>query len=142
MKLVSHQIKTMIIENEEDVLQAMEYTSSSTNQLGYSNKIQTLLCLVTEESLVNALEHGAKASIEVFWNISYNEFLLEVKQSGPLFAIERRDELNVSSSGRGIQLILNIMDEVWLNQEDDNSFKLNMKKYNLRIDPIRSGEVY
>ena len=140
--LVSQKTNAMIIKNENDVIQAMEYTSTAVKQLSYTHKLQILLCLATEESLVNALEHGEKASVEVFWTISHNEFFLKVKQSGPLFEIEWNDELNVGSRGRGIQLILNIMDEVWLNQEDDNSFTLNMKKYNLGIDPIRSGEVY
>ena len=71
----------MIIEMEEDVLQAMAYTDYLAGSLGFLLNDQLLLRLVTEEAIVNALEYSVKDGqdvVEVFWNISNEEFVISV----------------------------------------------------------------
>ena len=127
-----HSQKHMIIEIEEDVLQAMAYTDYLAGSVGFLPNKQLLLRLITEEAIVNALEYSVKDAqhkIEVFWSITNEEFLISVKQSGPAFKIEKQETINYGKRGRGLQLILHIMDEVWLEQEEGNKFTLHMKKY-------------
>lgn len=127
-----HSQKHMIIEIEEDVLQAMAYTDYLAGSLGFLPNDQLLLRLVTEEAVVNALEYSAKNDqheIEVFWYSSNEEFVISIKQPGPAFKIEKQENVNYGHRGRGLQLILHIMDEVWLEQEEENRVTLYMKKY-------------
>lgn len=126
-----HSQKHMIIEIEEDVLQAMAYTDYLAGSVGFLPNDQLLLRLVTEEAVVNALEYSVKDeddAVEIFWNVSNTEFVIYVKQKGPAFTIEERDQMNYGQRGRGLQLIIHIMDEVWLEQEEGNTIILYMKK--------------
>ena len=127
-----HIQKHMIIEIEEDVLQAMAYTDYLAGSLGFLPNDQLLLRLVTEEAVVNALEYSVRDGqdvVEVFWNISNEEFVISVKQPGPSFKIIKEEQMNDGPRGRGLQLILHIMDEVWLEQEEVDRVTLYMKKF-------------
>ncbi|MCP1145762.1 ATP-binding protein [Lysinibacillus endophyticus] len=127
MNLETGNVNSMEIVSEHDVLKAMDYTSDLAQQLGYLEKEQLFLCLVTEETLVNALEYGEGNSIEILWNTSEEELEICIKQKGKLFHFEKSDKLNYGSRGRGMQLILNIMDDVWL-EEVGEMIILHMKK--------------
>jgi serine/threonine-protein kinase RsbW len=122
----------MKIETVDDVLQAMEYTGHLVQGLGFLPNDQLLLRLVTEEAVVNAKEYSEKNGdplVEVGWNVSEHELLISVKQRGCFFTISKKDEINVGSRGRGLQLILSIMDDVWLEKNGENRITLHMKKY-------------
>lgn len=121
----------MDIRTKEDVLQAMELTSQLAESIEYLPNDQLLLSLVTEESLVNALEYCTKLGeiiIRIHWRISRNCFEMSVKQKGTVFNLEKKDEMNYGPRGRGIQLILNIMDAVEIKVEDEESIVLYMRK--------------
>ena len=108
------------------------YTDYLAGSVGFPPNNQLLLRLVTEEAAVNALEYSAKDGqhiIEVFWYITKEEFVISVKQPGPTFKIEKQEQMNNGPRGRGLQLILHIMDEVWLEQEEGDWVTLYMKKY-------------
>ncbi|SOC13376.1 serine/threonine-protein kinase RsbW [Ureibacillus xyleni] len=127
MNLETINVNSMEIVSEHDVLKAMDYTSDLARKLGYLDNDQLFLCLVTEESLVNALEYGENNSIEIQWKRFEQELEICIKQHGKMFHFEKSDELNFGSRGRGMQLILNIMDEVWL-EEAGETIILHMKK--------------
>ncbi|RUL50498.1 ATP-binding protein [Lysinibacillus antri] len=119
---------SMEIKTENDVLKAMEHTSEIANKLGCLPNEQILLSLVTEESLVNALEYGEDDLVKMYWACSDKELEICIKQKGKMYKIEKSDQLNYGNRGRGLQLILNIMNEVWLEQEEEDNIALYMKK--------------
>jgi serine/threonine-protein kinase RsbW len=132
MRKEFHSQTCMKIESEEDVLRAMECTDHLAQSLGYLSNEQLLLRLVTEEAVVNALEYSAKDEqhvVEINWSISNKEFVISVQQPGIFFNINKNKEINYGQRGRGVQLILNIMDEVWLEQEEVDTITLHMRKY-------------
>lgn len=134
---------SMVIEKEEDVLQAMEYTVQLAQSLGYLSNEQLLLSLVTEESLVNALEFCSKLEkmmITIKWDVVSSGLELSVTQTGTMFDLEKKEDINYGSRGRGLQIILNIMDEVWLEQVDDEIVTLHMKKH-LHKDSIQAQSI-
>ena len=55
--------------------------------------------------------------------------MISVNQPGPSFKIIKEEQMNDGPRGRGLQLILHIMDEVWLEQEEVDRVTLYMKKY-------------
>lgn len=123
--------KYIEIKTDEDILQAMAYTDQLAGNLGFLPVDQLLLCLVTEEALVNAREYSVKDGqnqVGIYWHILDNELIISVKQPGGLFKITKNEEMNYGLHGRGLQLILTIMDEVWLEEEAINQISLCMKK--------------
>lgn len=124
--------KNMQINSQNDVLQAMEQTVLLAEQLAISSNEQLLLSLVTEEALVNALEYcdtlGEKF-VSIQWDITNRVFNIAVTQYGIMYPIEKKDEINYSNRGRGLQLILHIMDRVWLEQVNEHKVTLHMQKH-------------
>lgn len=118
------------IHSEDDVLEAMTKTGKMAERIGFPPKEQTLLCLATEEAIVNALEHGEKQHpfVEVEWETETDAFQLAIKQKGKRFKLLEKEHEPYSLRGRGLQLILHIMDKVWLD-EKDGFIILYMKKY-------------
>ena len=55
--------------------------------------------------------------------------MISVNQPGPTFKIIKEEQMNDGQRGRGLQLILHIMDEVWLEQEEADRVTLYMKKF-------------
>lgn len=51
------------------------------------------------------------------WKEQTDRLIISVKHKGSNFTIEKNDHVNTGPRGRGMQLILNIMDKVWLEQE-------------------------
>lgn len=130
-KVMSMKIK---IVSRIEILDAMARTAELAESMGFPPKEQTLLSLVTEEALANAWEHGRSTEsslIEVDWMINGYALQLAIKQKGKRFKLETPEISSVSLRGRGLQLIKNIMDEVWL-EEENEMVVLHMKKQNKR----------
>lgn len=122
----------MQITTEENVLQAIEYTRQLSESLGYSTTEQVLFSLVTEEALVNALEHCGQrdeTNITIYWCTLQKSFEIAVTQPGAMFYLEKQKDVNTGNRGRGLQLILNIMDDVWLERQEGNIVMLHMIKH-------------
>lgn len=121
----------MKVRTENDILNAMEYTNLLAESIGFSPKEQILLRLVTEEALVNALEHGSTdkhGEVEVAWEIEKKTIELAVKQEGHFFKLESLEPSTFALRGRGLSLILGIMDRVWL-EEESGKVILYMRKH-------------
>lgn len=122
--------KTMRIRSKDDVMVAMTNTNHLAEEVGFLPNEQILLCLVTEEAIVNALEHSTTVeseNVEVTWRTTNAFFQMTVKQKGKIFSIAKSEDINYRSRGRGLQLILEIMDKVWL-EEDEGGVTLFMQK--------------
>jgi serine/threonine-protein kinase RsbW len=114
-------IHSMKIQSTDDVMNAMNYTEHLAESLGFLLEVQLRLCLVTEEALVNAMEYGTTEEqqfVEIKWQSTANSLVMKVKQKGNSFPLEINENINYGSRGRGLQLILSIMDEVWLTAEE------------------------
>ena len=123
--------KCMKIVTDEDVLQAMEWTGKLAESLGFLHTDQLLLRLVTEEAIVNAREYSSKNGqneVKINWDFTHKVLVISVKQLGAFYSINKKEDINYGLRGRGLQLILNIMEEVWLEQEGTNRITLYMKK--------------
>ena len=121
----------MKIVTDEDVLQAMEWTEKYAKSIGFLHTDQLLLRLVTEEAIVNAREYSSKDGqneVKVNWYFKHKVLVISVKQLGAFYSINKQEDINYGLRGRGLQLILNIMEEVWLEQEEKNKITLHMKK--------------
>lgn len=118
------------IHSEDDILNAMTKTSTLAERMGFPPREQTLLCLATEEAIVNAMEHGEGQPpfVEVDWEMKTDALQLAIKQKGKHFKLLEKSNEPYSLRGRGLQLILHIMDKVWLD-EQDGFIILHMKKY-------------
>lgn len=126
-----HIQKCMNIQTDEDVLRAMECTDQLAEDLGFMPTDQLLLRLVTEEAIVNARTYSIQDQqnqIRIYWCILKKDMIISVKQLGAFFTINKQEEINYGLDGRGLQLIVNIMDEVWIEQEPVNYVILHMKK--------------
>lgn len=131
-----HFQKSIQIASENDILYAMDITRQLAEQIALSSNEQILLSLVTEEALVNAIEHCVKKEpvcVSIQWEISNIALEIIVTQPGVIFSIEKSNDVNMDARGRGLQLILHIMDKVWLEQLEQHVVQLHMvKKYNTK----------
>lgn len=110
------------IESVDDVEKAMDLTNHLAKAIGFLPNDQLLLRLVTEEAIVNALEHGTNFNdplVKAAWQVNKDILGIFISQKGKPFKVEKKENLNVSLRGRGIQLILHIMDDVWIEEKDD-----------------------
>ena len=126
--------RSMQIESEDDILRAMDMTVQLAEQLTLPSIEHMMLSLVTEEALINAWEYCKKTG-ELFISIQWEmvDYVLEISvtQLGVKYQIEKATDMNYGARGRGIQLMLHIMDSVWLEQLDDRFVILHMiKDYN------------
>lgn len=117
----------LTVKTEDDVIMAMECTSRLAKSLGFLPNDQILLRLAVEEAIVNALEYGDDDTIDIMWKSHDENLIISVKQDGIPFIINREETINYNSRGRGLQLIVNIMDEVKVVQ-DGKKVILQMKK--------------
>jgi serine/threonine-protein kinase RsbW len=128
---------SMKIQSTDDVMSAMNYTEHLAESLGFLLEVQLRLCLVTEEALVNAMEYGTTEEqqfVEIKWQMAVDSLVMKVKQEGNLFPLEINEDINYSSRGRGLQLILSIMDEVWLTTEEGHITLCMKKTVNEKLD--------
>lgn len=112
---IQHEIKT-----QDDIYEAMQCTKSVANEFGYSANLILKLQLVTEEACMNAYEYCGKqkySSFNIKWHVDENSFEIFVIQIGGLFPLIKKEDANQGARGRGLTLIMNLMDYVSVSQE-------------------------
>jgi serine/threonine-protein kinase RsbW len=127
--------KHLAIKNEDDIIKAMEITEQLATKLDFSLRDQLFLRLATEEACTNAYEYCQKTNqsyFQVFWGLDEDKISICVKHQGPLFKVKKTDEVNTSPRGRGLQLILNIMDHVQVEKQEENVLFF-MHKYRRKL---------
>jgi serine/threonine-protein kinase RsbW len=100
-----------------DILRAMEITREEAASLGFSPNQIILMQLVTEEACTNACEYGSnerEKPVVVSWRIRDGYFIITVRQTGSVFHIQMDKEIKLGIRGRGLQLIMRLMDGVKL----------------------------
>ncbi|SFA50545.1 serine/threonine-protein kinase RsbW [Parageobacillus thermantarcticus] len=108
---------------DSDIMKAMDITEQIASEMGFLPRECLFLRLATEEACMNAYEYCQKTNqlpFEVFWKCGKEKLVIVVKQHGKKFDITRRDVVNKGSRGRGLQLIIHIVDHVYLEQKGNN----------------------
>ncbi|BAU29919.1 serine/threonine-protein kinase RsbW [Aneurinibacillus soli] len=111
-------VRKYTITKKLDICQVLDITGEVARSAGFTSKESLLLCLAAEEACTNAYEYitqNGQENFHMYWMIFPDRLVMEVTEPGDCFSITLRQETNDQSRGRGIQLILNIMDEVRLN---------------------------
>ncbi|WP_204524676.1 ATP-binding protein [Litchfieldia alkalitelluris] len=120
----------MTIATTDDIVQGMNRTKQLARERGFSENIVMKLQLVTEEASTNAYEYCAKHGLDshiVIWNITNSTFELIVRQKGSVFPIVQENDLKSGMRGRGLKLIVSLMDQVEV-REQGEFIELYMKK--------------
>ncbi|GAE25979.1 hypothetical protein JCM9140_2004 [Halalkalibacter wakoensis JCM 9140] len=110
------------IVNKDDIYDAMKYTEKLAEKAGFSYDVVLKLQLVTEEACMNAFEYCQSrkiASFHLLWNIQKDFFEMIVKQKGGYFTLVEKSAVNKELRGRGLTLIMNLLDRVEVKQESE-----------------------
>lgn len=123
---------SLLVKKADDISHAMDVTDEIANEIGFIHYDILFLRLVTEEACMNAYEYCQKTNQQGFWicwdhNQKDNLSIL-VKHLGKKFAITPMNEANRGLRGRGLQLIVNLMDYVQV-RESGEYVELVMRKY-------------
>lgn len=121
----------MDVVTADDVLKAMDYMGQLAETISNQMTDRVLLPLVVEEALVNALEYGAKQeqlAVSIEWAVSDEYLEIAVQQVGASFEVKQSTSVNTGTRGRGLQLILHIMDEVNVVETAHGTVVLQMRK--------------
>jgi len=111
------------VNDENGIIEAMDITEQLACKMGFSSYDRLFLRLATEEACSNAYEYCQKTHqsfFYVFWRISKTKLTICVKHEGPMFKVEKRNDVNTGLRGRGLQLILHIMDQVQVEKQEEN----------------------
>lgn len=91
--------------------------------------------LCVEETVRNAIEHGSRnnsdAKVKIYYRIEEDKFIFEVEDEGSGFDYRKipdptHDDNIMKASGRGIYLVLRMMDKVEFN---DKGNRIKLLKY-------------
>ncbi|WP_167568911.1 ATP-binding protein [Brevibacillus migulae] len=108
--------------NEADIWDAMAQTERIAREMAFPASEILYLRLVTEEACTNAFEHYSSVQTlpyEVRWQIHPDRLEIMIRECGQLFSLPAGGTLNPQSlRGRGLPLILHLMDEVNVRQEE------------------------
>lgn len=122
----------LLVQMTDDISRAMDMTDEIANEMGFIQYDRLFLRLVTEEACTNAYENCQKTDQEGFWirwDHSHTDYLsIFIKQIGKKYPFAPMIEENRGLRGRGLQLIVNIMDYVQV-QENGEYVELIMQKY-------------
>lgn len=117
---------------ERDIIQAMEFTEKIASRIGFHSNDRLLLKLITEEACMNAYEYCKTTKqnhFHIYWFHIKEELTILIIHKGENFRIDlNHDEVNYGPRGRGLQLIVNIMDQVDV-QVHGEYIEFSMKKY-------------
>ncbi|WCN39782.1 ATP-binding protein [Aneurinibacillus uraniidurans] len=111
-------VRQYTIRDKLDICQVLDITGEVARSTGFTDKESLLLCLAAEEACTNAYEYmteNGQGNFHIYWRVFPDRLVMEVTEPGDCFSITLRQETNDQPRGRGIQLILSIMDEVRLN---------------------------
>ncbi|WP_017756273.1 ATP-binding protein [Calidifontibacillus oryziterrae] len=122
----------LLVEKEDDIFQAMDVTERIAGELGFLKDDKLYLRLATEEACMNAYEYCKKTKqvgFEIWWNTNRDMLSIYLKHKGKKFNVHvNNDEINVGLRGRGLQLIVNLMDHVGV-EENGDYVQFSMRKY-------------
>ncbi|WP_458412044.1 ATP-binding protein [Schinkia sp. CFF1] len=126
------QVKTV-----DDIFLAMAITDRIARVSGFLHNERIFLRLVTEESCMNAFEYCQNTNQSGFligWDKSQGDSLtIFIKHKGKKYNITpRTNEANRGLHGRGLLLIVNLMDKVFI-EENGEYVTLLMRKYGSHI---------
>jgi serine/threonine-protein kinase RsbW len=113
---------SFMINKEEDIVTAIEITDEISKNLGFEEKDQLFLRLVTEEACVNAYENVSsleEKSIYMDWCKYDNYFGIKIWHVGKTFQPKSYQGVNIGPRGRGLHLIVSLMDRVRVEQEGE-----------------------
>jgi serine/threonine-protein kinase RsbW len=124
--------RSQLVKTVDNISQAMDITDEIAKEMGFVHYDILFLRLVTEEACMNAYEYCQNTKQQGFW-ISWDHnqkdsLSIFIKHRGKKFAITPMNEANRGLRGRGLQLIVNLMDYVRV-QENGEYVELVMRKY-------------
>lgn len=123
---------SLLVKKADDITCAMDMTDEIANEMGFIDYDILFLRLVTEEACMNAYEYCQKTNQQGFWicwdHNQKDSLSIFIKHQGKKFMIAPMTEANCGLRGRGLQLILNLMDCVQV-QENGEYVELVMRKY-------------
>ncbi len=113
---MSSRAKQCTVRGPVDICRAMQITAAEAAKAGFEEDQIVLLQLATEEACANACEYAQAGRDPVFvtWRTRAGSFMITVRQNGHPFPLDvpQLPEVNTSARGRGLLLILHLMDEV------------------------------
>jgi len=123
---------SLLVKKADDISYAMDMTDEIANEMGFIHYDILFLRLVTEEACMNAYEYCQKTNQQGFWiywdHYQKDSLSIFIKHRGKKFVIAPMIEAIRGLRGRGLQLILNLMDFVQV-QENGEYVELVMRKY-------------
>lgn len=132
MKLYDEQ-RCLQVKKIDDIFQAMDITDEIAQETGFLQYDILFLRLVTEEACMNAYEycqHTEQQGFFISWDKKQEDCLtIFVKHKGKRFnIIPYENEVNQGDRGRGLKLIVNLMDHVHV-AENGEYVELIMRKF-------------
>jgi len=123
----------LLVKKKDDIYQAMGITDETAQKMGFPQYDILFLRLVTEEACMNAYEYCQNTKQPGFligWETHNDESLtIFIKHRGKKFNVNvLNNEVNQGLRGRGLQLIVNLMDHVHV-EENGEYVELIMRKY-------------
>lgn len=113
---MSSRARQCTVRGPVDICRAMQITAIEAAKAGFEEDQIVLLQLATEEACANACEYAQAGNDPVFvtWREHEGSFMITVRQTGHPFPLEvpQWTGVNTSARGRGLLLILYLMDEV------------------------------
>lgn len=113
---------TITIKCEGDIIESIEITEKIASSVGFDEKDQLFLKLVTEEACMNSYEYIQANGIEffnIYWKKEINYIKIILKQKGKTFNLHFNETINKGERGRGLKLIFGLVDRVLLSEEDE-----------------------
>lgn len=124
--------QSLLVKNPDDISQAMDMTEEIAEKIGFLHDDILFLRLVTEEGCMNAYEYCQKTDQHgfwIYWDDKTKDYLdICIKHRGKKYTITPMVEANRGLRGRGLHLIVNLMDYVQV-QENGEYVELVMRKY-------------
>lgn len=114
----------------DDIYEAMMQSRDLAVEQGFSYNSVLKIQLATEEACTNAYEYSRnrnQASCAVKWKASPDYLEVIVRQEGAAFSLRQPENVVMGQRGRGITLILNLMDFVEM-RENKGFIELIMRK--------------
>lgn len=105
----------MNIGSMDDIIKAMLTTKELAEKHQFPLSTIMKLQLVTEEACTNAWEYCLREGIStymVIWNLTNTSFEIIVRQKGTVFPIVQVKDNQTGLRGRGLTLMMNIMDRI------------------------------
>lgn len=124
--------QSLLVTNVDDISLAMDMTDVIAKKVGFLHDDILFLRLVTEEASMNAYEYCQKTNQHGFWihwdDKAKDYLVICIKHQGKKYPITPMVEANRGLRGRGLHLIVNLMDFVQV-EENGEYVELVIKKY-------------